>query len=74
MPRRRLQLDASTARETEKHSVPSGAPSWVTRELIEKTISVWQPYYADRLTDDEALAMILNVARLFDSFSEGGQS
>ena len=51
--------------------MPAGAPSWVTSELIEKTIHVWQPYYADRLTAEDALAMILNVAGLCEVLAEG---
>ncbi len=51
--------------------MPAGAPSWVTSELIEKTICVWQPYYADRLTAEDALAMILNVAGLCEVLAEG---
>jgi len=45
-------------------AVPPGAPPWVTAELIEHTIRVWQPYYANRLTPHDALAMILNVGTL----------
>ena len=46
-------------------TVPPGAPAWVTAELIEHTIRVWQPYYEGQLTPDEALAIIINVGRLF---------
>ena len=51
--------------------VPAGAPAWITSELVEKTIRVWQPYYADPLTPEDALAIILNVGRLFDVLSRG---
>jgi hypothetical protein len=71
MPRRRPKLDVQPQQHTEKYSVPAGAPSWVTAELIGETIRVWQPYYADRLTVDDALAMILNVAGLCDVLAEG---
>lgn len=40
-------------------------PSWVTPELIDSTIKVWQPHYAEPLTKDDALEMILNVSELF---------
>lgn len=48
---------------------PPGAPAWVTPALIAQTIKTWQPYYHARLTPDDALAMILNVSRLFDVLS-----
>ena len=44
--------------------VPNGAPDWVTVELITYTIEVWQPYYRDRLTADDALEMLLNAGQL----------
>lgn len=50
-------------------AVPSGAPTWVTAELIEHTIRVWQPYYADPLTPIDALAIIQSVGRLIEVFS-----
>jgi hypothetical protein len=50
--------------------VPPGAPRWVTAELIEHTLRVWQPYYAERLTFDDALEMILNVAALGELLRE----
>jgi len=48
---------------------PPGAPAWVTPALIAQTIKTWQPYYETHLTPDDALAMILNVGRLFDVLS-----
>jgi len=49
--------------------VQIAAPSWVTAELIGHTIRVWQPYYADPLTSEEAIAIILSIGRLFEVFS-----
>ena len=49
--------------------VPAGAPDWITPELVEATIRVWQPYYKDVLTPEEAVTMILDVGRLFDALS-----
>ena len=51
--------------------VPAGAPDWITDELIERTIIVWQPYYRTVLTPEEAVTMILNVGRLYQVFSSG---
>jgi len=49
--------------------VPAGVPDWITADLIEQTIAVWQPYYADVLTPEEAATMIASVGRLLDVFS-----
>jgi len=51
--------------------VPIGAPGWVTRELIELTIRVWQPYYKALLSAEDALTMILTAGRLFGALSQG---
>lgn len=51
--------------------VPSGAPSWVTPELIEKTVKVWQPYYEEELIAEDALAIILGAGRVFEYFAQG---
>jgi hypothetical protein len=73
MPRRRPQLGVRPQPASEHFSVPVGAPSWVTPELIEHTLRVWQPYYADRLTAEDALAMILDAAGLLNSLAEGSR-
>ncbi len=39
--------------------LPTGAPAWVTPELIELTIHTWQPYYEQPLAADEALQLLL---------------
>ena len=44
--------------------VPEGAPKWVTADLLTQTMEVWQPYYRDPLTVDDALEMLLNVSEL----------
>jgi hypothetical protein len=54
-------------------SVPSGAPSWVTLELIEDTIRVWQPRYGQPLTAEDALSILMNFAALADVLLEGEQ-
>lgn len=52
-------------------SVPAGAPAWVTSELLDQTIKVWQPYDQHALTAQDALEMMLNVGHLFDVLSRG---
>lgn len=50
--------------------VPAGAPEWVTPELIERTIKVFQPKYDEPLTPETALEIIMNTVRLFDWLAE----
>lgn len=57
------------ATDVSMSAVPSGAPIWVTRELIEDTIRVWQPYYEPPLTADDALAIIQSASQLFQVLS-----
>lgn len=45
--------------------VPPGTPPWITRELIDKTIFVWQRFYSDRLTAADAVEMLMSVSNLF---------
>jgi hypothetical protein len=51
--------------------VPAGTPDWITAELIEATIRVWQPYYVEVLTPEEAVTMIQTAGRLYQAFSSG---
>jgi hypothetical protein len=49
--------------------LPAGTPDWITPELVEKTIRVWQPYYDTVLTPEEAITMIQSASRLFEALS-----
>jgi hypothetical protein len=72
--RRQRARKSTTAQEVDTNrtlnladiTVPPGAPSWISAELIAETLRVWQPYYAETLTSIDALDMILNVSRLVD--------
>lgn len=61
-------------REDAKSIVPAGSPDWITAELIEQTIRVWQPYYQAVLTPEEAVTMIQSVGRLYEALSSGSSS
>ena len=50
--------------------VPDGAPKWVTPDLIERTINVFQPKYNKPLTAEDSLEIILNTVHLFDLLTE----
>lgn len=53
---------------------PAGAPTWVTAELMEKTIRVWQRFYPEPLTVEDALGIILNVSGLVEVISQRASS
>jgi hypothetical protein len=49
--------------------VPRGAPDWVTADLLEEAIEVWQPYYERDLDPEDALEITLSVGRLAEVIS-----
>jgi len=57
----------SVIADDREHHVPFGAPSWITPTDISESIQLWQPQYREELTDDDALAIILNVRALLDA-------
>jgi hypothetical protein len=57
--------------EPETVQVPAGAPPWITAELIEDTLRIWQPFYGGRLNEDDALEIILSGDRMMDVFAIG---
>lgn len=69
------QEDSTSSRfvppQSATHAPPTGAPAWVTADLIARTIRVWQRYYDVQLTMEDALAMILNVAGLVEVIAQG---
>jgi hypothetical protein len=69
MSRCNPKKDCRVAEGARPSIVPAGTPDWITPELVEATIRVWQPYYAELLTPDEAVTMILNVGRLYGVLS-----
>lgn len=46
-------------------AVPPGTPSWITAELISRTISVWQRFYSTELTAADAVEMLTAAENLF---------
>jgi hypothetical protein len=61
-------------REDAKSIVPPGTPDWITPELIEQTIRVWQPYHQAVVTTEEAVTMIQTVGHLFQALSSESSS
>jgi hypothetical protein len=64
------QLALGRGLAVESQAVGPHLPPWITPELIEKTIKVWQPYYGFQLTRDDALGILLSVSRLFRILSQ----
>ncbi len=52
-------------------TVPAGAPQWITVELLEHTIRIWQPFYPDQLISEDALEIIMGADRMFELLSKG---
>jgi hypothetical protein len=41
-------------------------PKWISHDLVAETLAVWSPIYGRRLTEREAIEILLDVSRLFD--------
>jgi hypothetical protein len=67
MPRNSQNTDS--AKVAPPDIVPAATPEWITAHLIAETIRVWQPYYAEVITPEEAVTMIRNVGRLYEALS-----
>jgi hypothetical protein len=55
--------DSGCQRRAEAH------PAWLTEELIDATLTVWQPYYDATLTRQDAIEIILGASGLFRALS-----
>ncbi|MFM8573147.1 MAG: hypothetical protein ACKOAU_16245 [Pirellula sp.] len=73
MSRPGSQFEVSLAKD-DVIVLPAGTPDWITPELVKKTIEVWQPYYPELLTLEEAVTMIQSVGRLYQALSSGASS
>jgi hypothetical protein len=54
--------------------LPPGTPAWITPQLVAQTIRVWQPYYADMISTDEAIKMVQSVGQLFSVLRESRET
>ncbi len=59
-----MQIPDASDPERRPFSVPAGSPGWITDELIERTIAVWQRFYAAPLTAEDAVEMLMRVSHL----------
>jgi len=49
-----------------------GLPTWVTEELLEKTIRVWSKVMRRAIDKEEALAILIGTSRLMDYLQPSG--
>ncbi len=49
-------------------------PKWITKESIAETLAVWQPYNKERLTEADAVEMLMNVRRLAEVLCRARQA
>ena len=58
--------------EQQKSSVqglPPGTPAWITPELVELTLKVWQPYYRQTLSVEDSITILRNAGELVRTLS-----
>lgn len=54
----------------QQQSNQQGLPDWISPDLIEATIEVWQPSYSERLTAEDAIEILLGVGILLDALGD----
>lgn len=64
----------STSEPTSKSVValPAGTPAWVTTELIEQTLTVWQPRYESPLSTEDAVRILVCASQLMRTLVDEG--
>ena len=66
-----MKSDRATAGCTDGHDRSARTvPDWITPELIEETLRVWQPYYASTLTAKDAAYILTGVGRLLETLTQ----
>lgn len=64
MAARRLKTGGHASAEKLRHPLPPGTPEWITPELVEQTVAVWQPRYETPLSIEDAVAILIGSTRL----------
>ena len=63
------QAAAHSGPQPTARSRADSIPAWVTDEMIQRTLTLWQPYYKFTLTTDDAVCILLRVGMLIDVLS-----
>jgi bifunctional DNase/RNase len=50
-------------------ALPLDTPAWITSELVELTQKVWQPYYTDELSVEDAITILRNASDLLGTLA-----
>ena len=64
MAARRLKTGGHASAEKLRHPLPPGTPEWITPELVEQTVAVWQPRYETPLSIEDAVAILIGSTQL----------
>lgn len=51
----------------------AGLPAWISEELIQETLTAWQPYYRQVLSDADAIGILRTMGRLVDVLESGNE-
>jgi hypothetical protein len=68
--RRVSKVGGRVAADTPRVSLPPGTPNWITPELVEQTLAVWQPRYQCSLSVEDAVAILMGAERLVRTLLE----
>lgn len=74
MPRSKEQPDHRSPAREGVVALPAGTPAWITPDLVLKTLRIWQPFYQEPLTLDDAVIILSGVGRLFRILSRDDSS
>lgn len=65
MSGRRVRREAGRVAAAKPRALlPPGTPNWVTQELVEHTLAVWQPRYPSPLSIEDAVCILTGADRL----------
>ena len=67
-------LDTQSRKDSHQagSTASNGALRWITPALIADTTETWQPYYATRLTEEDAVEILVSVGELLDALELAG--
>jgi len=62
--KRAVQTEAEHRHTDAPVALPLDTPVWITPELVELTQKVWQPYYSNELSVNDAITILRNASDL----------
>lgn len=74
MAARRANKTISERTAEQAIELPPGTPAWISEEMVEHTLRVWQPRYRTPLTVEDAVSILVSTGRLLHVLSLDGQS